>query len=319
MSCCFDFRIYQRSFPSPLITHYGSWTVREGIILRLTDEAGNTGWGEIAPLPWFGSETLPQARKFLQSLDGKLTEKKISTIPAELPACQFGLESAWEDRFRQARDINKKGAITYSYLLPAGKMALQSWQEIWKRGGRRFKWKIGVISAREEMSIFEKLTKALPPEVKIRLDANGGLSFAEAKAWLELVKRVGMVEFIEQPLPPAKFEQMLSLSKTFPTPIALDESVATLPQLEACYQEGWRGIYVIKAAIVGSPQRLRHFCHQYKIDAVFSSVFETKIGREAALHLAAELSNPNRAIGFGVENWFLEDEDEWLKNLWKDC
>jgi len=48
--------------------------------------------------------------------------------------------------------------------------------------------------------------------------------------------------------------------------------------------------FVIKAAIAGSPSRLRQFCREHEIDAVFSSVFETAIGTQAALKLAVELS-----------------------------
>ena len=97
---------------------------------------------------------------------------------------------------------------------------------------------------------------------------------------------------------------MLEMSAQYSTPIALDESVATLDELEDSYQRGWRGIFVIKAAIAGSPKRLRQFCQKRDIDAVFSSVFETAVGRQAALQLATELSNPNRAVGFGVNHWF---------------
>lgn len=61
--------------------------------------------------------------------------------------------------------------------------------------------------------------------------------------------------------------------------------------------------FVIKPGIVGSPSRLRQFCQQHKIDVVFSSVFETEIGRQAALKLAAELSEHHRAVGFGVNHF----------------
>jgi O-succinylbenzoate synthase len=46
-------------------------------------------------------------------------------------------------------------------------------------------------------------------------------------------------------------------------------------------------------------------------------VFETAIARQAALQLAAELSNPKRAVGFGVNHWFDEDDENWLEHLWK--
>ena len=103
---------------------------------------------------------------------------------------------------------------------------------------------------------------------------------------------------------------MLELSDRYSTPIALDESVATLNQLEDCYQRGWRGIFVIKVAIAGSPRRLRQFCREHEIDAVFSSVFETAIGRQAALELAAQLSLNHRAVGFGVNHWFVEEQEQ---------
>lgn len=299
----FEFRPYRRRFRQPLKTSRGIWEIREGIILRLTDETGRMGCSEIAPLPWFGSETFAQALAFCKQLKEKLTQATIQAIPEGLPACQFGFKSALEDLFGAE---GERGRLSLSYLLPAGEDALQAWEIL--QSATTFKWKIGAIAIAEEITIFKKLVRALPAGAKLRLDANGGLSIEEAKAWLEVADETQIVEFIEQPLSPQEFDLMLDLSANYSTAIALDESVATLQQLENCYQKGWRGIYIIKAAIAGSPQRLRQFCQQYKIDAVFSSVFETKIGREAVLRLAAELSNPNRAIGFGIGHWFEEDD-----------
>ena len=168
-----------------------------------------------------------------------------------------------------------------------------------------FKWKIGLAPIQQELAIFNQLIKNLPSTAKLRLDANGGLNPQQARAWLQAADNTGgMVEYIEQPLTVREFGKMLALSSDYATPLALDESVANLKQLEDCYHQGWRGIFVIKAAIAGSPQRLRKFCQQYQIDAVFSSVLATKIARKAALRLAAELSSPHRAVGFGVDHWF---------------
>ena len=80
---------------------------------------------------------------------------------------------------------------------------------------------------------------------------------------------------------------MRELSNLYSTPIALDESITNLQQLESCFQQCWEGIFVIKPGIFGSPSRLREFCKKHQIDVVFSSVFETEIGRKAALQLAA--------------------------------
>lgn len=92
----FEFRPYQRRFVRTLTTNHGTWDIREGIILRLTDESGKIGWGEIAPISWFGSETLEQALDFCRQLPREITDEIIFSIPDELPACQFGFESACE-------------------------------------------------------------------------------------------------------------------------------------------------------------------------------------------------------------------------------
>ncbi len=312
----FEFRPYRRPFKRTLSTSHGNWDVREGIILRLMDETGRVGWGEIAPIPWFGSETLEQALDFCQQLPPQITARDIFSIPAELPACQFGFESGWE---ALTNPINfgsptppfskgGQGGIAYSCLLPAGEAVLQSWQTPWNQGSRTFKWKIGVASIADELKVFNQLIQALPQSAKLRLDANGGLTQQEVHQWLRAADEAGIVEFLEQPLPPEQFDAMLKMSRQYSTPIALDESVATLDQLEDCYHRGWRGIFVIKAAIAGSPKRLRQFCREHDIDTVFSSVFESAIARQAALQLAAELSNPNRAVGFGVNHWFEAEE-----------
>ncbi|MGJ5628222.1 o-succinylbenzoate synthase [Nostoc sp. CALU 1950] len=328
----FKFRPYQRKFLRSLTTNHGKWDIREGIILRLTDESGKVGWGEIAPISWFGSETLEQALDFCRQLPREITDEIIFSIPDELPACQFGFESAqgwgsgeWGVGSGGDNFITPKSSLfLYSALLVAGEAALNQWETLWQQGYRTFKWKIGVYAIADELEIFELLIHTLPASTKLRLDANGGLSYEEANLWLRTCDNLKAnaelpleIEFIEQPLPVEKFQQMLELSTSYETAIALDESVATLGQLAACHQQGWRGIFVIKPGIVGSPSRLRKFCYQHQIDTVFSSVFETAIARLAALKLAAELSQNNRAIGFGIDHFF-EQEETWFQTLWND-
>ncbi|MDB9540804.1 o-succinylbenzoate synthase [Anabaenopsis tanganyikae CS-531] len=296
----FDFRCYRRRFLQPLVTNHGVWRIREGVIIHLRDAGGNCGWGEIAPISWFGSETLEEAIDFCRQLPGIITREMIFSIPDTLPACQFAFESAWE---AMGNLLRYPQSLRYSGLLPAGDGALSKWKPLWEQGYRAFKWKIGVGEFSREWEIFDLLTRSLPPTAKLRLDANGGLSYEEAKLWLGICDHVSHVEFLEQPLPIPELAAMLDLSASFQTAIALDESVATFPQLQYCFQKGWRGIFVIKPGIAGYPSRLRQFCQQHHIDAVFSSVFETPIGRQAALQLAAELSPKNRAVGFGVNHF----------------
>jgi O-succinylbenzoate synthase len=295
--------------------------MREGIILSLRDNDGKVGWGEIAPLPWFGSETLEEAYNFCDRLPQKITEETIFSIPDGLSATQFGFESAWEGRGERGREGERARilnsthhtphtTIQYSALLPTGAAALQAWESLWERGYRTFKWKIGVAAIAQELKWVEELMSLLPAGAKLRLDANGGLNWEEARSWLEVCDRSqrSQVEFLEQPLAVDRFEAMLELSRLYSTTLALDESVAAIAQLEECYQQGWRGVFVVKPCIAGSVKSLRRFCQQHEVDLVFSSVFESKIGRQAALRLATELSQSDRALGFGIDCWFDDDD-----------
>ena len=315
------FRSYRRPFRQPLKTAHGLWCLREGILLRLADEDGRVGWGEIAPISEFGTESMGQAIQFCRSLPPDITPELFSQIPATLPACQFGLESAWETltAWETLAAASEPAPRLLSHLLPSGAIALLTWRSAWQAGIRTFKWKIGFAPINEELSLLNQLAATLPPEAQLRLDANGGLTMEQAGQWLTQIDRYPNIEFLEQPLPPDQFEEMLKLSDRFATPIALDESVTTVEQLETCVQQGWRGIFVVKAAIAGSPSRLRQVIAENQLDVVWSSVFETAIGRQyIQKYLIPSVPDRGRAIGFGTLHWFDESAlDQAAELAWQ--
>ena len=322
MDYCYDYFFYCKPFVIPLQTCHGLWSERRGIIIQLRDQQGNIGKGEIAPLSWFGSETIEQATQFCAQLDTKFNPQIIDQIPNNLPCCQFAFESALVNLEKVANNspitnldhnLDSKHEIdcvihpwNYSYLLPTGLAALPLIQTNVAQQYNTFKQKIGVQSFEQERSLIKELMSYLPTQGKLRLDANGGLNLETTKRWLEFAELENKIELIEQPLPPEDFSTLLALSRQFKTAIALDESVANLTQLQNCYDQGWRGVYVLKAAIMGSPRRLAQWLQTHPIDALFSSVFETAIGRQNVLELAVKWGNPNRALGFGVNHWFQE-------------
>lgn len=315
----FSFFVYHHKFKQPLITNHGIWRIREGIIIRLQDSEQRESLGEIAPLPWFGSETLTEAENFCQQLPQNIDLEIIEQIPHHLPCCQFAFQSAFEELNNQKsnskilpKNSNYCQDLQYSYLLPTGAKALKQLQNNPIINAQTFKWKIGINSLEEEQKLFSQLINLLPAQSKLRLDANGGLTYNQAQQWLEITAQSTMVEFIEQPLPANQFQLMLNLARNYITPLALDESVANLSQLQDCVQKGWRGILVIKPPIMGYPEKLKEYCLKNELDIVISSVLETTIGRKISLRLAKQMQNPNRAIGFGVNHWFEQDNLQLL-------
>ncbi|WP_310423060.1 o-succinylbenzoate synthase [Chamaesiphon sp. VAR_48_metabat_135_sub] len=312
----FTYSIYQRPFRQPLKTSHGVWEVRAGIIIQLTDDLGRCHPGEIAPIPWFGSESIEQASDWCQQIGDNITASEIDRIPDDLPACQFGFGSA-------LMAVNLPPANTIlpnldiSALLPSGADAIARFPALYTQGYSTFKWKIGVLPIDQEMAIWKQFMTTLPVDAKLRLDANGGLTYAEAEQWLKICSQEARIEFLEQPLAVDSIEQMQELAGLYDTPIALDESVATFNRIQAAYTQGWRGIYVIKPGIAGFPWRLAEFITQYQLDVVFSSVMETSVGRDAAFQLASRL-NLRRSMGFGIDEWFGDPENSEGKSKYKD-
>ena len=290
-------------------TSHGLWKVREGIIITLKDAEG-IAYGEIAPIPWFGSETIAEARQFCQQQGNTIDSETIARIPDRLPACQFGFESALLTLLLKPQPVDEN-LFDYCYLLPTGKQVLAASEIDENKESATFKWKIGVEKVATEIAIAQQLITKLPPNSQLRLDANGGLNVTDARIWLEFAQNHHIIEFIEQPLPPSQFEEMMELSKTYTTPLALDESVTKISQLQNCYERGWRDIFIVKCAIAGFPSRLLSFARKHDLDLVFSSVFETAIARQTALQLADIISDrqsttplQNRSLGFGIKHWF---------------
>lgn len=300
----FRFDIYQRRFKQPLRTSHGLWQIREGIIIALEDSTG-IAQGEIAPLPWFGSETMSQALSFCQQLGDTVSVRDIFRISDRLRCCQFAFESALLN-LKQPLELASytNCNLDYCYLLPAGDRALESWQSIYQtQSNSTFKWKIGVYPQATEIEILKQLVASFPAHIKLRLDANGGLNLTQAKTWLAVTDKLPAIEFVEQPLPPDCFTEILKLSQEYNTRIALDESVASFTKLQQAYKQKWRGVFVIKAAIMGFPSKIEEFCTSNSLDIVLSSVFETKVGRSAAIDLAHRLNHP-RAVGFGIDHFY---------------
>ncbi|MEL7085223.1 MAG: o-succinylbenzoate synthase [Cyanobacteria bacterium J06597_1] len=319
-SCRLDIRTFRRPFVRPLVTSHGEWLVREGAIVRLSAQ-GRVGYGELAPIPWFGSESLAEALNCCASLEDCLTAERLAAIPDRFPATQFALESAWVDLgLPESEPTSAASPSLHSDwpvcgLLPTGEAALQEWSSLLERGYTTLKWKIGVEERATELAWFYQLAEALPSNVVLRLDANGGLDMAGAIDWLQACDRLS-IEYLEQPLPPTEFDALLRLQSEFATPIALDESVATLRDLQRCIARGWNGLVVVKPAICGFPSRAQQFCKTHHLDVVVSSALETPVGQHAALTFAREIGS-HRALGFGVDHLLQPVLSNWPAGLWQ--
>ena len=305
MAPTFQYRVFHAAFRRPLVTAHGSWEAREGILLRLAFPTGPVAYGEIAPLPAWGSETLDDALAFCASLPPTLDESAVHAIPDRLPCCRFAFETAWDTLHHPAAPLPVR-RLPVAALLPAGPGAIAAAAHAAARGFATMKWKVGVGDPAAERAILAELLAHLPAGAQLRLDANGAWDLPTARDWLAACEG-RPIEYVEQPFPVGLEHPLLQLANEFSTPIALDESVARPDDLRRWLDFGWGGIYVVKPALAGSPRRLLRLFESYEAEAVFSSAFETAIGARAALTVAARAAPSGRAVGFGTIGCFADE------------
>lgn len=271
------------------------------------EENGVVGYGEVAPIPGFGTETVAEAGAFL----AKWRQNPDIEVPSELCCCAFGISAA---KMAATRNTSKYGEI--AALLPAGKAAIEVMPAKIVKGHRVFKWKIGVEPLAVELEIFESLVGQLPEQGLLRLDANAGLSVEESMRWLAvLAPHIDSIEYLEQPLAVGQEEGMLELVKCAAVPIALDESLNGADG--AHWLENWAGPLVVKPALMGDVDTLLGRLRSVADRVVLSSVFETGVGVANALSLADQLPGMNRALGFDTCDAFDDGLDLSPDDVWK--
>jgi o-succinylbenzoate synthase len=346
-----EFRRYRFPFGRAVRTAHGPWVEREGLLVRLEDEAGWSGYGEVAPIPWFGTETLEEAEEALARLGGAAEAASLEGIDERYGCVRFALASAlaeaervvpcppassdprrvWDPAF--ARGFGGQVNAPYpgdagttrlpvAALLPAGKAALAAADQALESGFVVLKWKVGVLPVTDELVVLDDLLARLPAHVKLRLDANGAWTTRQAATVLERCA-ARPIEFVEQPCfaqasqgaaqQRRVADSLLGLAKDYPTPIALDESVTGLANLRAWLERGWPGVLVVKPALAGAPADVLALLASHRADVVFSSAFETAVGRQAALQVAFQFTGRQpRALGFGMVPLFRDGRIDGL-------
>jgi len=299
MAYSFQFRRYRLPLRAPLRTAHGAWTEREGILLRLQDATGRAGYGEIAPLPWFGTETLPAAEEICRRLGASAADEVLDAVPARFGCVRFAVAEAR----RQTAKLATPARLPVATLLPAGREALAALPGKLEAGYLSFKWKVAVGAVDDELGIFDDLLAALPAYARLRLDANGGWDRRQAAKWLARCAE-RPVEFVEQPVQPGDEAALLGLAEDYPVTLALDESVTGLASAQHWQGLGWRGVFVIKPALAGPLDELASWAATTKADLVVSSAIETALGRSAILRAVLTRPLTQRALGFGVGDIF---------------
>jgi len=278
-------RRFRFALLQPLRTAAGELRERCGWLLRLEDDKGGVGWGDVAPLQ---QQQFMACEHALAALPDMLSQDQLEARLPELPgALAFGLGAALAELQGLVGAASPQGwlkAPAPALLLPAGEAMLLALEVVAASmcglESCTLKWKVATAPDALERQLLDQLLQRLPPTARLRLDANGGWDRSTAWAWMQRLCDDPRLDWLEQPLAVEDqdgLEQLAALG-----PVALDESLDHNPDLRS----SWSGWQVRRPSLEGDPRLLLLDLQAGLPQRMLSTAFETGIGRRWLEHLA---------------------------------
>ncbi len=270
-----------------LKTFHGVINKKNGWLIRIEDEIGNIGWGEIAPL--CNSEK-KLCEKVIKGLGTSLTRFTLEKTLQDWPgSVRFGIGSALAEIDYCSSTVpftNWLKATSSCILLPTDNSILKFLDKIIQKNqtstyNLTVKWKVAKQSNKSELYLLKQILSLLPQNTNLRIDANGGWKRYQAEEWVQELHNEPRLEWLEQPLPANDIDGLTKLAQHIP--IALDESLTYDPTL----RKSWNSWQIRRPLIEGDPRELLNELINNNSYRVISTAFETGIGRRWVEHLAA--------------------------------
>lgn len=291
-----EIKPYRLNFSNTIRTSRDEMNYRDIWTMRISDNFGRDGYGEIAPLNGLSME-------FGEGFDIKLKEvadniefylqNKQELI--EYSSILFGLETAWLNYkhrdfiFYKTPFTNIEKSIPINALVWMGDSESMRSQidEILKKEVKCIKLKIGGIDFDEELELMRYIRKYRSEKtLDIRLDANGGFKKEEALEKLNTLAEFH-IHSVEQPIKTRQYSSLASLIQNSPIPIALDEELIGIHSYkEKCLfiEKIKPHFLVIKPSLHGGflgSEEWIFIANTNKIDWWVTSALESNIGLNA--------------------------------------
>lgn len=275
---------------------HGSRTGVDTLIVSLRD-GEHLGLGEATPVPYYGIDAkhlkilLESHRTSIESydlLDATTFWEDMKPLLSSNQFAQCALDIAAYDLL-----ANKKNLPLYKYLgltlknLPISNFTIGideidiMVQRLKAVEFPLYKIKLGTPHDVEIIKELRKYTDAV-----FRVDANCGWSVEETIANAKAFAQLGGVEFIEQPLPPTAFEEMIEVKKYSALPLIADESCIVENDVDKC-KNSFDGINIKLAKCGGVTPALRMIkrAKELNLKTMLGCMTESSIGISAIAHL----------------------------------
>lgn len=148
------------------------------------------------------------------------------------------------------------------------------------------------------------------PDIGIRIDPNESWPLEWAADQLNAMAPFN-IDYCEEPLPrTTPLSAYGQLRRQTPVPIALDDSIRTLRDVELAVLHQAADAFVIKAQRVGGPDKLLAIVQAASaagIPCTVTSSIETSVGLYLGVHCAAMTPQPIAPSGMGTARFFAEN------------
>lgn len=324
----FRFTPYEIPLKTPFKTAAGTVTVREGVLLELRfDATGIRHRAEAAPLPGFSRETighvldrLHRDQEIITQFFRSPTKESAATFLQSyqaLPSLAFALSALlWQIELHSLEAASGETVHPTEQIqinAVAGLLSpdalLHHLTQKYRQGFRVFKCKVGLHP--QELADTLHTFVRIHRDVLFRLDANRSWPVDHLEAYSSLFSELP-VQYIEEPAAIDRPEQLEKVLGRCKLPVALDESIQSPDQLERfARSDAARSVaaWIIKPTLFGDLYALRTLLDQYHLSerTVFTSSFETGVGRALIGWLAAHYGSANFAHGLDTGDLFSEE------------
>ncbi len=263
-----------------------TYKYRSGWIIKLRNIEKGVGFGEVNPLI---KKDLDKCKIQLNQIPKYINSKNIPNLISNFHPCiQSAINSA-------LAEIEKKIIFEENYyfneidqtaILLNPYKALQELKELQDNKmlndkSLTIKWKVAIQDNTSEEKTLIEILKNLRSNIKLRIDANGSWKREIANRWVDILKNIKNIDWLEQPLSSDDIEGLREINKKIP--VALDESLLKYPYLI----KEWDGWQIRRPSQEKNPMHLLKELKDKKGFRSLSTSFETGVGMRWLFHLSS--------------------------------
>ena len=280
------------------------------IVVRITTDDGQTGFGEAPPTAVITGDTqgsiITAIEEFMvpaligmeiENMDGIM--RKLHGCILKNSSAKAAVDMAVYDLFAKSckkplykvlgggqREIETDLTISVNDVEEMVSDSLRATSQ----GFRILKIKVGKES-RKDVERIKSIRQAVGPDIKLRIDANQGWSPKEAVRIIRTLEDMGIdMDLVEQPVNAHDFEGMKFVTSQVYTPILADESVFSPEDAIQIIRERAADLINIKLMKTGGIYEALKICaiaESFGVECMIGCMLESKIAVSAAAHLAA--------------------------------